>query len=71
MSQCPLCPRKRTFATAIGMSALGQEATYAVQQDALYAITSSATAGMSGSIQLSSKTMTICCFMGYSSSHLI
>jgi hypothetical protein len=53
------------------MSALGQEATYAVQQDALYAITSSATAGMSGSIQLSSKTMTICCFMGYSSSHLI
>jgi hypothetical protein len=42
--RCPLYPRKRTFGHAIKMSALGQEATYALQQRVSYSITSSAVA---------------------------
>src|SRR6266566_3350775 len=43
--RCPLYPRKRTFVSAFWMSALGQEATYAVQQIAAYSITSSGSFG--------------------------
>jgi hypothetical protein len=42
--RCPLYPRKRTFITAIGMSALGHKRTHAAQQIASYSITSSAIA---------------------------
>ena len=38
----PICPRKRTSTDGTGMSALCQEATYALQQIAIYSITSSA-----------------------------
>ncbi len=42
--RCPLYPRKRTFAHAIMMSALGQLRTHALQQNTPHSITSSARA---------------------------
>src|SRR5262245_46046412 len=41
-SVCPLCPRKRHQMRHMGMSALGQKRTHAVQQKDRYSITSSA-----------------------------
>ena len=37
--RCPLYPQKRTLAERIGMSALCQKRTYAVQQIPTYSIT--------------------------------
>jgi hypothetical protein len=41
-SRCPLYPRKRTFLSAVSMSALGHKRTHAPQRQKLYSITSSA-----------------------------
>src|SRR5262249_4824844 len=48
--ECPLYPRKRTFAVHYCMSALGQKRTHAVQQKGRYSITLSALVSSVGGI---------------------